>query len=85
MGCLVPEDLSPSTTVGSLAVASGCCVAKIAGSSVAGTGDFSSSGGTGDALSDCSISHCLAIFFSTNKTLNTMSTPINPNAIVKTA
>ena len=85
MGCLIPEDFSSRTTVGSSAVTSGCCGAKIAGSSMAGTGNFSSSGGTGDAVSDRSISHCFAIFFSTNKILNTISTPINPKAIVKTA
>ena len=81
----MPEDCSSGTTVGRPAVALVCCVTKIAGSSVAGTGNFSSSGGTGDAVSDRSISHCFAIFFSTNKILNTISTPINPNAIVKTA
>ncbi len=85
MGCLIPEDFSPGPRVSNSAVASRCCAAKIAGSSVAGTGNFSSSGGAGDVVPDRSISHCLAIFFSTNKILNTTSTPINPNAIVKTA
>ena len=85
MGCLVPGDLSPGTMVGSPSGATGCCGAKIAGSSVAGTGNFSSPDGSWNAVSDGSISHCLAIFFSTNRTLNTISTPINPNAIVKTA
>ena len=85
MGCLMPEDFSVGTALGRPAVVLVCCVAKIAGSSAAGTGNFSLSGGTGDAVLDRSISHCFAIFFSTNKTLNTISTPISPNAIVKTA
>ena len=85
IGCLVPEGLSAGTTVGGPAVAAVCSVLKTAGSSVAGTGNFSSPDGSGDAASDGSISHCFAIFFSTNNTLNTISTPINPKAIVKTA